>query len=85
MQVAAVYACVRLISGAVATLPLHVKERVSSNERRDADESELWRILRKKPNRWQTPSQFKRLLQSYLLLRGNAYAMIVRSFGGADH
>lgn len=81
LQIAAVYACVRLIAGAVATLPLHIKERKPNNERHDASETEIWRLLRKRPNRWQTPSQFKRLLQTHLLLRGNAYAMIVWSVG----
>ena len=81
MRVAAVYACVRIISGAVATLPLHIKMRVDERMRKDASENPLWKVLRRHPNRWQTPSQFRRMLQAHLLLRGNAYAMIVRSRG----
>lgn len=81
MRVAAVYACVRIISGAVATLPLHIKRRVDERTREDASETPIWTVLRRKPNRWQTPSQFRRMLQAHLLLRGNAYAMIVRSRG----
>lgn len=81
LRVAAVYACVRIISGAVATLPLHIKRRVDERTREDASDTPIWTVLRKKPNRWQTPSQFRRMLQAHLLLRGNAYAMIVRSRG----
>ncbi|MCV0371084.1 phage portal protein [Filomicrobium sp.] len=81
MRVAAVYACVRIISGAVATLPLDVKRRVDERTRQDASEDPLWQLLRRKPNRWQTPSQFRRMMQTHLLLRGNAYALIVRSRG----
>jgi len=81
MRVATVYACVRIISGAVATLPLELKRRVSAGVREDASDDPLWRILRRKPNRWQTPSQFRRMLQAHLLLRGNAFALIVRSRG----
>lgn len=81
MRVAAVYASVRLISGAVANLPLHVKQRVSSEVREDRADHPLWSVLRRRPNAWQTPSQFRRMLQAHLLLRGNAYAMIVRSGG----
>lgn len=81
MRVATVYACVRIISGAVATLPLHVKRRVDERTREDASDTPIWTVLRKRPNRWQTPSQFRRMLQAHLLLRGNAYAMIVRSRG----
>jgi HK97 family phage portal protein len=72
---------VRIISGAVATLPLHIKRRVDDRTREDASDTSIWSVLRRKPNQWQTPSQFRRMLQAHLLLRGNAYAMIVRSRG----
>jgi HK97 family phage portal protein len=81
MRVAAVYACVRIRSGVVANMPLHIKRRVDERTREDASDHPLWGMLRRKPNRWQTPSQFKRMLTAHLLLRGNAYAMIVRSAG----
>jgi len=82
MQVAAVYACVRIISGAVATLPLHIKRRVDDKTRLDASDDPLWTLLRRKPNRWQKPAQFRRMLTAHLLLRGNAYAMKVKSVRG---
>lgn len=81
MRVAAVYASVRIIAGAVATLPLHVKRRIDANTREDASETSLWRVLRRRPNRWQKPAQFRRMMQAHLLLRGNAYAAIVWSRG----
>lgn len=81
MRVAAVYACVRIRAGVVANMPIHVKRRVDDRTREDASDHPLWDIFRRKPNRWQTPSQFKRMMQAHLLLRGNAYAMIVRSRG----
>lgn len=81
MRVAAVFACVRIRSGVVANMPLHIKRRVDARTREDASDHPLWSIFRRRPNRWQTPSQFKRMLTAHLLLRGNAYAMIVRSRG----
>lgn len=81
MRVATVYACVRIISGAVATLPLDIKRRVDSRTREDASDHSLWTVIRRKPNRWQTPSQFRRMMQAHLLLRGNAFAMKVISRG----
>lgn len=81
MRVAAVYACVRIISGAVATLPLHIKRRVDERTRADASDHDLWRILRRRPNQWQKPAVFRRMMQAHLLLRGNAYALIIRSRG----
>lgn len=81
LRVAAVYACVRIISGAVATLPLQLKRWVDTATREDASDHPLWKVISRKPNRWQTPSQFRRMQQAHILLRGNAYALIVRSMG----
>lgn len=81
MRVSAVYASIRIISGAVATLPLDVKKRVDARTREDASDHWSWKLLRRKPNRWQTPSQFRRMMTAHLVLRGNAYAMKVVSRG----
>lgn len=81
MRVGAVYACVGLIAGAVANLPLHIKRRVDADTREDAPDHEVWNLLRRRPNSWQTPSQFRRMQQAHLLLRGNNYALKVRSRG----
>lgn len=83
MRAAVVYACVRLRASVVANLPLDVKRRIDERTRQNASDHWLWSLLRRKPNRWQTPSQFKRMLQTHLLLRGKAYAMIVWSNGRA--
>lgn len=83
MRVAAVYACIRIIAGAVATLPLHIKRRVDERTREDASDVQLWKVIRRRPNRWQKPAQFRRMMQAHVLLRGNAYALIVRSLFGA--
>ncbi len=79
MQVAAVFGCVRIITGAVSTMSLGLKRRVDARTREDASDHPMWRVLRKKPNRWMTASAFRRMLTAHVLLRGNAYAMIVRS------
>jgi len=81
MRVAAVYAGVRLRSGVVANMPIHVKRRIDDRTREDATDHPAWKVLRRKPNRWQTPSQFRRMMQTHLILRGNAFALIVRSRG----
>lgn len=81
MRVAVVYACVRVRAGVVANMPLHIKRRVDEHTREDATDHPAWTLLRRRPNRWQTPAQFKRMMQAHLILRGNAYAMIVKSRG----
>lgn len=77
MTVAAVYGCVRLRAGAVATLPLHLKRKIDARNREDISDSPLGQVLSRRPNRWQTPSQFRRMLSAHQLLRGNGYAMKV--------
>lgn len=79
MKVAAVYACVRIRSGAVATMPLHIKRRIDPRTREDASDTELWKVICRRPNKWQKPAQFRRMMQAHVMLRGNAFAMIVRT------
>lgn len=82
MRVAAVYACVRLRANAVGNLPLGVFRRIDEKTREPlpADDP-LARLLRRRPNRWQTPSQFKKMMEAHVQLRGAAYAMKVSSRG----
>src|SRR5262249_45340851 len=75
---ATAYRCTTLIAGAVATLPLDLKRRLDDKTRKDASDHPLWPILKKRPNKWQTPSEFKRLMQGLGLLRGNGYALVMR-------
>jgi HK97 family phage portal protein len=79
MRVAAFYGGLRILCGPVANLPIDVKRRIDARRREDASDTKLWKVLRRRPNRWQTPSQFKRMLQAHVILRGNGYGLIVRS------
>lgn len=76
-----VYACVRILSGPPATLPLHIKRRVDARTREDASDSDLWTLINRKPNRWQKPHQFKRMMMAHVLLRGNGICLKVESRG----
>lgn len=81
MRVAAVYRCVSIIAGAVATLPIDIIRKVDERTRESVSGSSVARIFSRKPNGWQKPAVFRRMMQAHLLLRGNAYALIVRSRG----
>lgn len=81
MRVAVSWRCVSLIAGAAATLPFDLKRRADGGRREDASDHPLSYVIRRRPNGWQTPSEFRRLMQTNLLLRGNAYALVVRSRG----
>ena len=78
MRCAAVYASVRVVSEDVAKLPLILYRRLPDGGKERATDHWAYRLLHTKPNSWQTPFEFKRLMQSALELRGNAYAWKVR-------
>ncbi|MFQ3667003.1 MAG: phage portal protein [Sphingomonadaceae bacterium] len=76
LRVGAVYRAVSLISGAVSSMPCHVKRR-QGGARVDAEDHWSWDLLTRRPNGWQTPQQWRRMLMTHLLLRGNAYCLKV--------
>ena len=77
MRVAAAWRCVNIIAGTIGTISMDLVRRESEDERRPAVGHPLRRVLTVKPNQWQTPSEFKRVMQAHLLTRGNAYALKV--------
>lgn len=77
MRVAAAWRCMNIISGVMGSLPLDLIRRKSETERQPAVGHPLRRVLTVKPNQWQTPNEFRRMMQAHLLLRGNAYALKV--------
>jgi HK97 family phage portal protein len=79
MRVAAAWRCVNIIAGTIGTLSLDLVRRESDDVRRPATGHPLRRVLTVKPNQWQTPSEFRRVMQAHLLTRGNAYALKVMS------
>ncbi|NKI99597.1 phage portal protein [Novosphingobium sp. SG707] len=82
LKVATVFACLRIRTGAVANTPLGIKRKVDERTRVDAPDQEAWKLLSRRPNKWQTPQQFKRMMEGHVLLRGNAHALKVRGVGG---
>ena len=78
LGIAACYACVRVLTDNVATLPCLLYRRTEGNSRERAAEHPLYRLLHDEPNPWMTPFTFKETLMGHVLLWGNAYAEIVR-------
>lgn len=79
MRVAAVYACVDLLSKAVSSLPQSLYERTGPHAVLRAENHPVTSILERTPNAWMTPSDYKRLVVTWLLLRGNFYAYKLRA------
>jgi len=74
----AVYACVRIISESIASLPINVFLEEADGDRISQKNHPVYKLLAKKPNNYMTSYTFKEIILTNLLLEGNAYFLIVR-------
>jgi HK97 family phage portal protein len=79
--VSAVYACVQSISETTASLPLILFKR-NGDDRERATDHPLYRVLHDMANPEQTALEAREYLQACVLVRGNAFARIVRGYDG---
>lgn len=82
MQMTAVYSCVRVLSEAVAGLPLHLYKYRSDGGKEKSIDHPLYFLLHDEPNPEMTSFVFRETLMTHLLLWGNAYAQIIRNGKG---
>ena len=82
LESGAVLACVRVLAESLASLPFNYCRRLAGGGNEIADDKWLHEVLHFQPNSWMTSFEFRELMQSWLLLWGNAYALIK---GSAEH
>lgn len=82
MQMTAVYACVRILAEAVASMPLHFYRYNDRGGKEKALDHPLYNLLHDEPNPEMTAFSFRETLMTHLLLCGNAYAQIIRNQSG---
>jgi len=80
MRVSAVYRCVALLANAFPILPFHVQRKLTRG-RQDIPDHDAVTMFARRPNPYQTPFVFKRMMMGHLVLRGNCFAQI---FDGAQ-
>ena len=81
MQTTAVYACVRILSETIASLPLHTYQKTDKGKEKAVDH-QLYHLLHDEPNPEMTSFVFRETLMGHLLLWGNAYAQVIRDGRG---
>jgi HK97 family phage portal protein len=81
LSLSAVWACVNLLAGTIASLPLMVYRTDAKGERTIARDHKLYRVLHDSPNFDQTAVDFWEFVCASIELWGNAYARIERSGG----
>ena len=77
LRLAAVYACVRILAETMASLPLVVYQRRADGGKDKVTDHWLYRLMAKRPNRFQNPFEWREMLQGHLALRGNAFNQII--------
>ena len=82
MQMTAVYSCVRILSEAVAGLPLQFYRYTADGGKEKAVDHPLYFLLHDEPNPEMTSFVFRETLMTHLLLWGNAYSQIIRNGKG---
>lgn len=80
MQLSAVWACVKLLSETVASLPLNIYKKTSDGRRLD-DRHALTMLFNGKVNKWQNKIEFFETVMLNLMTQGNSYCIIERRGG----
>ena len=70
LRLSAVYACVRILSETMASLPVVVYRQRKDGGKDRVTDHWLYGLLARKPNRFQNPFAWREMLQGHLSLRG---------------
>jgi HK97 family phage portal protein len=73
MRVATVYACVKVISETIASLPVFIYRRKADGTRKVEQKAPAHFLLHESPNSAWTQFEFKEYLEASVLLTGNGY------------
>jgi phage portal protein BeeE len=83
MACSAYTACIRVISDAVSSLPLHLFEKLPDGGKVKVSSHPLYRLLHTQPNPWQTAQEFRDWMTGMYLHYGASYAEIRPGARGA--
>lgn len=81
MHLPVVYACVRVLAESFGILPLRLY-RKAGGKKTFVEKHWLYDLLCRRPNRWQTPFEWREMMQGHLAMRGNAFNQIIADWRG---
>jgi HK97 family phage portal protein len=80
IEVATVFACMRVIANGIAQVPFKLmNESPDGRTRKPAKDHPLYDLLQNRPNEWQTSFEYREMLAMHLVLCGNAFSFINRT------
>jgi HK97 family phage portal protein len=77
-----VFACVSVLAKSFASMPFVLYQAKRGGGRTKNSQHWLYRLMAKAPNRFQTPYEWRLMLQGHLALRGNAFCQITANGAG---
>lgn len=82
IQVSTVLACARSIANGISQVPLKLYRETDNGTKTPARDHDLYRLLHRRPNLWQTSFGYRHTLALHLVLTGNHYSLKSRVTGG---
>ncbi|MGJ8522289.1 hypothetical protein R84981_000974 [Carnimonas sp. R-84981] len=82
MQISAVWACVRIITNVVSSLPIELYRDSDEGKKPLESTHPLYLLVKRRPNRYMTSHDFRKAMNLQLALFGNAYALKTRNASG---
>ena len=74
----AIYACVRVLSESVASLPVDVLKKEVDGDTVNDTTHPVYKLLARKPNSYMTSFTWRQILMTNLVLNGNSFFKIIR-------
>lgn len=81
MRVTAVYRAVSLLANTYASLPLGVYRELDDGGKVLDKQHPQYKLLRRRPNRWQTSFEWRAMMAGHYALRGRCYSEIIATGG----
>lgn len=82
MKVSIVFACVRLIAGAIAQMPVHIYERGDNGDKKRVPNHNLASLFNLQPTPVWSAAAFWEYMVSSMLLHGDGYGVLIRDRNG---
>lgn len=84
MQLSAVWACTRIITEAMGSLPIRFYKKADNGVLTEFPDHPLAKLFRGKVNRWQTRQEYIESIVHQFVMQGNDYSVIQRQGGKKD-
>ena len=82
MKVSIVFACVRLIAGAIAQMPVHIFEQQKNGDKQRIGDHNLTGLFNLQPTPAWSAATFWEFIVASVLLHGDGYAVLLRNRNG---